>query len=189
MSKVRLISGKWGGRWLPGEISQATHPMSERARNAIFSMLNARTILTDTKILDAFAGTGAVGLEALSRGASRVTFIERDRKAQQSLKQNIATLDAGNDCNVVCTTVANWMKYDDSSDKYDIIFADPPYNLPQFSTVWRLLAYLKNNGLMILSSQTAKSVEYPKGVAVVEIRSYGGASISILKIDKELINN
>lgn len=186
MATVRLISGKWGGRRLSANVSSATHPMSERARSAIFSMLNAKGVLAGAKVLDAFAGTGAIGLEALSRGATAATFIERDRTAQTVLKQNIATVGAEEGSSVICTTVDNWMKNADFTDKHDLIFVDPPYKTPQFSTVWRLLDYLNDNGLMILSYQTAECVKLPNGVAVVEFRSYGGASILILKVNKSL---
>lgn len=80
---VRIISGKYGGRRIDAPDTTRTHPMSERIRNALFNSISSE--INGATVLDAFAGTGAIGLEALSRGARRVTFIEKDRVAQKVL--------------------------------------------------------------------------------------------------------
>ena len=79
---VRIISGKYGGRIIKAPDTARTHPMGERIRNALFNSIGSE--VDDAKVLDVFAGTGAVGLEALSRGARSVTFVEKDRVAQKS---------------------------------------------------------------------------------------------------------
>jgi 16S rRNA (guanine(966)-N(2))-methyltransferase RsmD len=81
--KLRIISGIYGGRNITAPDTDATHPMSERVRNAMFNIIS--TDIKGKNVLDAFAGSGAVGIEALSRGAAHVTFIERDRKASDAL--------------------------------------------------------------------------------------------------------
>src|SRR6266536_3434306 len=103
---IRIISGRYGGRKLDTPDNTRTHPMSERVRNALFNSLGDRII--DADILDAFAGTGALGLESLRRGAKKATFIEKDRIAQKILHNNIATLGVESTTKSIATTVSNW---------------------------------------------------------------------------------
>ena len=88
---VRIISGEFGGRKIEAPDTSRTHPMGERIRNALFNSLGDE--VNNAHVLDAFAGTGSVGLEAISRGARDVTFIERDRIAQKILAKNITSRD------------------------------------------------------------------------------------------------
>ena len=89
MARLRIISGVFGGRWISADVGRATHPMGDRVRSAMFSMLESRGVLADAEILDAFAGTGAIGLEAISRGAKSATFLEKDRRAANIIDENI----------------------------------------------------------------------------------------------------
>jgi len=172
---IRIISGEFGGRKIEAPNTGRTHPMSERARNAIFNSLGES--IQGASVLDAFAGTGAVGLEALSRGAHDVTFVERDRIAQKVLAKNITTLGAENRTALIRTTVSNWLETTDEK-YYDFIFADPPYNDPQFSTVKRLFGLLKPDGYMILSHPGRGEELAGAGVVVVDNRSYGNAFLT-----------
>ena len=88
--RVRLIAGEFGGRQLDSPPGRGTHPMGERIRNALFNSIHHE--LPDAEVLDAFAGTGALGLEALSRGAKSATFIESGRIAQKVIANNIEAL-------------------------------------------------------------------------------------------------
>ena len=94
MSSIRVIAGRFGGRLLdaPKGNNKQTKPMGERIRNAMFNSLGNEVV--GARVLDAFAGTGAIGLEALSRGAAHVTFIERDKIAQKILSNNVSSLGA-----------------------------------------------------------------------------------------------
>src|SRR5688572_29309696 len=96
---VRLISGKFGGRKIQAPDNSRTHPMSERVRNALFNSIGSE--VQAAKVLDVFAGTGAVGLEALSRGANSVVFVEKDRLAQKTLTQNIQLLGVENTTEII----------------------------------------------------------------------------------------
>lgn len=177
--KVRLISGKYGGRTIAAPDSSRTHPMSERVRGALFNII--ADTLEGAVVLDAFAGTGALGLEALSRGAHHVTFIERDRLAQKILTENIALLGVHDQTTLVRTAVNSWLQ--STEDRlFDIIFADPPYQDTQFSTVVRLLGLLKPNGLMVLSHPgKGEALPRVKGIVVVDNRSYGNASLTLFR--------
>ncbi len=175
---VRIVSGKFGGRKIEAPDTSRTHPMSERARGALFNSLAG--FVDGAEVLDAFAGTGALGLEALSRGARHATFIERDRIAQKVLAANITTLNCEDETTLIRTTVANWIETAGSS-QFDLIFADPPYHDPQFSTAQKLLGLLKPNGLMILSHPGRGEVPTKTGVVVVDNRSYGNAHLTFYR--------
>ena len=178
MSSIRLIAGRFGGRRLdaPDERNTRTKPMGERIRNAMFNSIGSELI--DTQVLDAFAGTGSVGLEALSRGAHHITFIERDKIAQKILAKNIASLDVENETKVIRTSVNNWLETSEAGS-YDIIFADPPYHDLQLSTVSKLFGLLKPNGLMLLSHSGRGEVpNLENGIVVVDNRSYGNAHLT-----------
>lgn len=154
--------------------------MGERIRNALFNSIGKEIESAD--VLDAFAGTGAIGLEALSRGAKTVTFVERDRVASKILAKNITTLNAEEHASIIRTSVSNWL---DSSEPevFDFIFADPPYHDPQFSTVAKLFGLLKPNGLMILSHPGRSEAPTRPGVVVVDNRSYGNADLTFYRRD------
>jgi len=152
--------------------------MGDRVRSALFANLTSRNVLQDANVLDAFAGTGALGLESLSRGAKFATFIERDPTAAKTIAENITTLKLQNRAKIIKTDVANWTKFAKEAN-YDIIFADPPYDNLQFSTVCKLAKYLRPNGLMILSYMSGETAPNPNGVVVVDKRSYGEASLVI----------
>jgi len=175
---VRIVSGKFGGRTIEAPNTSRTHPMSERVRGALFNSI--ATELADAEVLDAFAGTGAVGFEALSRGARHITFVEKDRIAQKVLAKNIATLGVEKTTTLIRASVASWCDTIEHKG-FDIIFADPPYHDPQFSTVSRLFGLLKPGGLMILSHPGRGEEPTKPGVVVVDNRSYGNAHLTFYR--------
>ena len=178
MAQIRVISGIYGGRKIdaPTLDNSRTKPMGERIRNAMFNSIGLE--IRGARVLDVFAGTGAVGLEALSRGAAHVTFVERDRIAQKILAKNIASLGVEEQATIVRTSVANWLSTRDD-ETYDIILADPPYHDLQLSTVSRLFALLKPNGLMVLShTGRGEGPNLENGIVVVDNRSYGNAYLT-----------
>lgn len=179
MTSLRVIAGKFGGRKIdaPNFDNMRTKPMGERIRNALFNRVSSE--IHGARVLDAFAGTGAIGFEALSRGAAHVTFIERDKLAQKIISNNVLLLGCEDSSELIRTSVNNWLTTADP-ESYDIIFADPPYHDPQLSTVAQLFALLKPNGLMVLSWPGRG--EGPNlartGIVVVDNRSYGNAHLT-----------
>lgn len=171
---VRVIAGKYGGRIIDAPGRRSTHAMSERIRNAVFNSLTGR--LVDANILDAFAGSGGVGIEALSRGAKRCVFIERDHHAAKIIQRNIELLHAEPDAQVISTTVVNWLSTADPQ-KFDIIFADPPYHDTQLNTVLRLTQLLADDGIMVISLPFDQELPRVRGVRMVDERIYGNAKI------------
>ena len=176
--RVRIIAGEFGGRFIQAPSGQTTHPMGERVRSAMFNSLGSE--VQGARVLDVFAGSGAVGLEALSRGAASVTFVERDRNAIRVLEENIASLGVSEKCIVIKTTVSNWLETM-APDEFDLIFADPPYHDTQFSTVTRLMGLLKPSALMVLSHPGRSESPTKPGVVVVDNRSYGDAVLTFYR--------
>ncbi|MEO5499142.1 MAG: 16S rRNA (guanine(966)-N(2))-methyltransferase RsmD [Candidatus Saccharimonadales bacterium] len=180
--KIRVIAGTYGGRFLKAPDTTRTHPMGERMRGAMFNSLGD---MSGKKVLDAFAGTGAIGLEALSRGAKHATFVEKDRVAQDIITKNVDALGVEAQTEVVKTTVSSWLSTAVIS-QFDLIIADPPYHDLQLSTVARLVPYLKPKGLMILSHPGRESAPTVNGVVVVDKRSYGDAALAFYQMLDEI---
>ena len=174
--RVRIIAGEFGGRFIQAPPGSMTHPMGERVRSAMFNSLGET--VRGTRVLDAFAGSGAIGLEALSRGAESVVFVERNRVAQRVIAENIGSLGVDEKSIVIKTTISNWLETADVTGEFDIIFADPPYHNPQFSTASRLMGLLKPGGTMILSHPGIGEVPIQDKTVVVDSRSYGEAHLT-----------
>jgi len=122
---MRIIAGTNRGRQLLGPQDAAVRPTSDSLRETLFNILGPS--VRGSTLLDVFAGTGAVGLEAISRGASRVTFVERDRRAIRVLKENIRRCGAENACAIVNGDFLSG----DLADRFDVVFLDPPYEMPE----------------------------------------------------------
>ena len=121
---MRIIAGEWRGRTIEAPPGQATRPTADRVRETLFSMLASRLgSFEDLRIADLFAGSGALGLEALSRGASSATFVESDAKAAAVLRRNADTLRASHRVQILPGSALALPQ----SKPFDLIFADPPY--------------------------------------------------------------
>jgi 16S rRNA (guanine966-N2)-methyltransferase len=177
---IRVIAGKYGGRQLAAPHGRKTHPMGERIRNALFNSLGDE--LQGATVLDAFAGTGSLGIEAVSRGAKHATFVEKDRTAYNILVENITTLNLGEQAKAVMSPVASWASTY-KGEHFDIILADPPYHDPQFSTVKTLMGLLKPRALMVLSHSGRDECPTRPGVVVVDNRSYGNATLVFFRLE------
>ncbi len=182
---IRIIAGQYGGRTIKASQKSTTHPMGERVRAALFNMIDNE--LEGAIVLDAFAGVGSLGLEALSRGAKHVVFIEKDRVAQNIITENIKMLGVNDQTKLIKAPVASWHKTAPETEQFDIIFADPPYHNLQFSTVEKLFERLKPNGLMILSHPGRECVPSINGVVVVDNRSYGDAVLTFYRKESAAI--
>src|SRR3954465_7399669 len=122
-SRMRIVAGRWGGRTLHAPRGRSTRPTSDRVREALFSILGP---LDGARVLDLFAGSGALGLEALSRGAAAATFVERERLALRALRDNVA--DLGADAEVVAADARVFLRAArERGAQYDLVFLDPPY--------------------------------------------------------------
>ena len=171
---VRITSGKYRGRRLTTPDNQITHPMGAREKLALFNMLQGW--LPGARVLDAFAGTGALGLEALSRGAAEATFIECNSAALCCLRQNLAILD---DSDAAKTTVFTGKAANFASNAfYDVILVDPPYDRFDPSEVTQLASFLAPDGIFALSHPNDSAIDLP-GCQVLSSRTYAGARITL----------
>jgi 16S rRNA (guanine966-N2)-methyltransferase len=175
--RLRIIAGEYGGRILDSPDTDTTHPMSERIRNSLFNIIDVE----GKTILDAFAGSGALGFEALSRGAKSVLALERDRIAQKVIQKNIDTLGVGEKVRLVKANCRMWSEQN-PNQKFDILLLDPPYHDLQLSTVSLLIRHLNPNGLMVLSYPGRGSAPTVNGVVVVDNRLYGDAALAFYRI-------
>ncbi|HMB96217.1 MAG TPA: 16S rRNA (guanine(966)-N(2))-methyltransferase RsmD, partial [Tepidisphaeraceae bacterium] len=128
---MRIIAGEFRGRRLLPPTSDTTRPITDRAKQSLFDILNP--LLPDRIVYDCFAGTGSMGLESLSRGASRAVFVERDRPALQRLRENIDSLEVKPRSRIVAGDIFKWIASTDNrpadADRAGVIFLDPPYQM------------------------------------------------------------
>lgn len=125
---MRVIAGAYGGRTLKAPPGAATRPTSDRVREALFSILGTR--VHDARVLDLFAGSGALGLEALSRGADSVTFVDDAAAALKAIKANVQALSA--EATVRRGDAVKFLAAaSDGGAQYDLVFLDPPYRLAE----------------------------------------------------------
>jgi 16S rRNA (guanine966-N2)-methyltransferase len=177
---VRVIAGRWGGRRLKAPKGRATtRPTSDRVREAVFSMLGT---VEGEEVLDLFAGTGALGIEALSRGAKRAVFVERDGGALEVLAANLEALGLG-------TGEAEVRRGDaldalhsarTRAETYDLVLIDPPYR--RASDLGRelsvaLTSLLAPQARVVVESDRRSPLELPW--EIVKERRYGDTSITI----------
>lgn len=182
--KLRIISGHYNGRLIESPPGHKTHPMSEKIRGAIFNMLGD---INGLRLLDAYTGSGAVAIEAVSRGASFVTAIDIDKNAYNTIADNIASLSI--DSKRIKATRANistWL--DNNSDAvYDIVVADPPYKNVKSSVLIKLSKAVKEGGLIIYSLPPDYTTDLPTNIyTILSKKRYGDAQIIVYK--KRTIN-
>lgn len=175
-SDLRVISGRFRGRILKSPQDSHTHPMGAREKLALFNMVNVE----QAHVLDAFAGSGALGIEALSRGADEVVFVESNAKVASAIKSNLQTLDIAS-AQVFTTKVANFVTNSEFYQYFDVIFADPPYDKVSLDELSQLANLLKADGTLALSTPVEQgSIEFP-GLRTVSTHTYARAQITIYR--------
>lgn len=176
---MRIVAGAWRGRRLDAPPGGATRPTADRTREALFSMLASRLGSFDRlRVADIFAGTGALGLEALSRGAAHCTFVENDRDALAALRANIARLDAAAE-----VRAQSALALGPASAPHDLLLLDPPY---ASGLAAEALTYLHGHGWIGAASWVG--VETGRGEAVAApgfaaeaVRHFGKAQVTLLR--------
>ncbi len=171
---MRVIAGLAKGRRLIGPPGQATRPMTDRAKEGIFSAIAAD--IPGAEVLDLFAGSGSLGLEALSRGARSVIFVERDRAAVAALRTNVERVDLGG--SVVAGDVERFLT--GSPGGIDVAFVDPPYPMlaEAVTEVLEALVDCLNEGaLVVLHRRTGEPRPTAEGLIPEGERTYGTAQI------------
>lgn len=177
---LRITSGWFRSRRIDTPRTSRTHPMGDRIRSSLFNKI--ATELVDATVLDAFAGSGALGLEALSRGAKHATFIDKDRIAQKVIAKNIELLGVENRTKLIRSSISGWLgTSDDEQQEFDIIFADPPYHDLQLGSIARLTKLLKPGSLLVLSlPNSAEAPDYTQ-LTRIDTRTYGDATLTFYR--------
>lgn len=158
--KIRLIAGRWRGTRLDVPAVAGLRPTSDRVRETLFNWL--MPWLPGARVLDLFAGTGALGLEALSRGAARAVLVERDPALAASLRALLARLPGGADGEVVQGDALVWLS--NAQARFDIAFVDPPFALDLWPRVWPLLApRLADDALVYVEAPHGTGPSTPPG--------------------------
>lgn len=170
-SLIKITSGKLRGRSIKSPNSPMTHPMGAREKLALFNTISE--YLPDAKVLDVYAGSGALGIEAVSRGAKQVTFIEKNAKTCKVIRDNLTGLDL--DAEVLMMDAKDYV----SSEKFDIILVDPPYDMFEKMRINHLSRNLAEDGVLVLSHPDG--VPNLPGLRLVKTSKYANAHISIYK--------
>ena len=177
---MRIISGIYGGRQILMDDSLPVRPTSDKARGAVFSSI--ATLIPDSSVLDVFAGTGAVGIEALSRGAKIVTAIEQSPKVAALIARNRDNL--GIQCDQLAVVVGNFERELPklAGLTYDVIFADPPYSKGYAQMVLDLVAkyeLLHPAGAMIIEHFAKEEIADNAGdIRIAKVKNYGQTTMS-----------
>ena len=176
----RIVAGTFKGRRIATPAGQATRPTSDRVREALFGALGD---FTGTRFADLYAGSGAVGLEAASRGAAHVLLVESDPRAGRVIRENIALLRAGTVARLAPSRVEHVLPGGPLGEPYDIVVADPPYSAPE-TELTELLSglvgygWLAPDALVIIerSSRTPEPAWVP-GITGERCRRYGETTL------------
>ncbi len=177
-SQIRITSGEFSGRYIDTPKNSVTQPMGERERLAIFNQI--RDYLPGAKVLDAFAGSGVLGLTALSNSAAAVDFLENNPEAIKTIKNNLIKLKYNkNENNAKKTEIKIFRKTSELTENYDLIFADPPYDNPQYEILEPLIAHLTSGGILVLSHPQSPEPPTQNGLQIISDRSYAAAHIKI----------
>jgi len=183
---IRIIAGEWRGRKLiTPEGEETTRPTSERTRETLFSMLTSRVgSFEDLRVADLFAGSGALGLEALSRGAAHCLLVEMAPPAIRAIRSNIANLHAQARTDVRAASV---MTLAATKQPVDVLFLDPPYNTGAGAVAidkLRRLGWI-GEGTWVALETAATETPRIKGFAVDTERKVGKAKITLFKVETE----
>ncbi|MEO7563875.1 MAG: 16S rRNA (guanine(966)-N(2))-methyltransferase RsmD [Sphingomicrobium sp.] len=178
---MRIIAGEWRGRLIDAPLGMATRPTADRVRETLFSMLFSRLgSVEGSAVADLFAGSGALGFEALSRGASSVTFVERDSAALAAIRATAERLGAGERITILPANAFNLPR----AGPFDLILADPPYESGSGSAAAAAIAaadWLAPGGWLSVESE-ARDCTSAAGLTVAAERDVGRARLTLMRL-------
>jgi len=168
---MRVIAGELGGRRLVTPGGTSTRPTTDRVREAVFNSLASAGVLDGALVVDLFAGSGAVGIEALSRGAARCVFVERDRSALRALEENLDALDLRDRAEVIGSDAMATVRGFDA----DIVFADPPYDFDRWDEL------LDRVAADLVVAESGEAIEVPVGWTAARSKRYGRTRVTFIE--------
>jgi 16S rRNA (guanine966-N2)-methyltransferase len=170
---MRVVAGTLRGRRLVAPEGRDTRPTSDKVRSAVFNALTSLDVVRDATVVDLFAGSGALGIEALSRGARRCTFVESARPALAALRTNVSALGLGPRAEIVGLDAVRYVAR--RPGPVDLVLADPPYTFAAWS---ELLAGLDAE---LVVAESGHAVDPPAGWVTARERAYGGTVVTFLR--------
>ena len=174
---MRVIAGRFKGRRLKAPAWEGLRPTSDKLRETLFNILAPR--VEGARVLDGFAGTGAVGLEALSRGAAHVTFIEHNRRAVALIEENVKACGVEEGYTIRCADVVAALNGLPAADTFDLILLDPPYDIDNAGVAIDAAArHLAGDGLVVLERATRREPEEPAAVRRVRDVKSGDSTLT-----------
>lgn len=174
---MRIIAGRFRRRPLKAPGGQLTRPTTDRTRESLFNLVESRMSLSGAHVLDLFCGSGAIGLEAISRGAEAVTFVDSDGRVLKAARENAESLEVEEMCDFIRTDAVPFMqKYRGPS--YDLIVADPPYHLASIALLPNFaLPHVSENGLFVLEHDARIVLDHHAHLDTS--RAYGRTVVSV----------
>ena len=174
---MRIISGQLGGRQFSSPSGHRTHPMSDKVRGGLF---NALGDIEGLSLLDAFAGSGAVSFEAVSRGATNVLAVDIDKEAHSTIQSNLQRLDLTDKIKAVRANVGSWS--DNNPDRqFDLVICDPPYDKNSENLITKIIKHVKIGGLLVLSWPGNNVVPAFEKLNEIKTQNYGDAQLVFFK--------
>ncbi len=182
---MRIIAGEFKGRRLKAPSWDGLRPTSDKLRETLFNILAPR--VAGARVLDGFAGTGALGIEALSRGAASVTFIEQDRRAQALIAENLAHCGIETGYAILRVSVARaiaTLRADPAFERFDVVLLDPPYDAPAGEILAGIDSLVASDGVVVLEHARRASPPLASGslVRTRQVRS-GDSSLSLYEVN------
>ena len=174
---MRVVAGTLRGRPIVAPEGEGTRPTTDRAREATFNSLVSLGAVEDAKVVDLFAGSGAMGIEALSRGAASCAFLERDRNALDSIRYNIKTLQLTDNTTVLSGDV---MTHVVALRNVDLVLADPPYDFDRWTDLLTVLNLVLAPGGVVVT-ESGREIQPPEGWQIVRSKRYGRAWVAFLQ--------
>lgn len=181
---MRIIAGTHRGRVLPAKVHEGVRPTLDATRESIFNMLEHRVEWSGARVCDVFAGTGALGIEALSRGAEHCTFVEKQRKVAKGIEENLQAMGLDGRATVVLGDAIAFAS--GHTEAFDVVFIDPPYALHTENSLVELLAtrgLLRCGGLCVAEHDRFEVVIAPAGWAQVATKTYGDTVVDVFRCD------
>ncbi|MGH9120014.1 MAG: 16S rRNA (guanine(966)-N(2))-methyltransferase RsmD [Acidimicrobiales bacterium] len=175
---MRVVAGTARGRRLVAPRGRDTRPTSDRVREALFNALGSLDVVDGARVLDLFAGSGALGIEALSRGAAHATFVERDERAVEAIWANLVATGLTDRSVVTPHEVQSWLGRRPGPGPFDLVLADPPYAFDDWDTLLDAAAELPVEVVVIESD---RAVDPGGKWLVVREKSYGSTVVSIVR--------
>lgn len=182
---MRIISGKYSGRVLSGKIPEGTRPTTDMAREALFNSLQHLIDFEGISVLDLYAGTGAVGIEALSLGAENAVFVEFGFKQLNLIRENLKNLNiTDTSAKVHKRKVLDYLKSLTNGEQFDFIFADPPYVLIEYNEILEYIYennLLKEDGIIVFEMENSKLPVIHKMFELIKEKHYGMTKFYFIK--------